>query len=182
MGEGAALFVLESAAHAERRGARVHAEVAGFGASSDAAHMIIPSDDPKASAAAMEAALADAGIGPEQIDYVNAHATGTPVGDRGEARALRLVLGARISETHVSSTKSMTGHLISAAAAIEAIACIAAIQRQAVPPTANLDEPDPECDLLHVPNQAIERTVDYTMSNSFGFGGSNTTLILRRMG
>jgi 3-oxoacyl-[acyl-carrier-protein] synthase II len=181
MGEGAAVLLLESASSARRRGARVYAEVAGFGASSDASHMIIPSDDPKPAAASMQMALADAGLTPEQIDYVNAHATSTTVGDRAEARALRLVFGSHTLTTPVSSTKSMTGHLVSAAAAVEAVACIAAIDRQAIPPTINLDQPDPDCDLCHVPNQALAGRVQTTLSNSFGFGGSNTTLVLRKV-
>jgi 3-oxoacyl-[acyl-carrier-protein] synthase II len=180
MGEGAAILVLESASSARNRGARVYAEVAGFGASSDASHMIIPSDDPKPAAMSMQMALADAGISAEQIDYINAHATSTTVGDRAEARALRLVFGSHTMTTPVSSTKSMTGHLVSAAAAVEAVACIAALDRQALPPTINLDRPDPDCDLCHVPNQAIAARIRTTMSNSFGFGGSNTTLVLRK--
>ncbi|MCI0358205.1 MAG: beta-ketoacyl-[acyl-carrier-protein] synthase family protein [Planctomycetaceae bacterium] len=181
MGEGAAIFVLESASSARRRGAPAYAEVAGFGASSDAAHMVIPSDNPVPAAAAIEAALASARVEPQQIDYVNAHATSTTVGDRAEARALRLVFGSHTATTPVSSTKSMTGHLVSAAAAIEAVICIAALQRQAVPPTINLDNPDPDCDLCHVRNQAIDTKVRVTLSNSFGFGGSNTSLVLKRV-
>jgi 3-oxoacyl-[acyl-carrier-protein] synthase II len=181
MGEGAAVLLLESASSARRRGARLYAEVAGFGASSDASHMIIPSDDPKPAAASMQMALADAGLLPEQIDYVNAHATSTTVGDRAEARALRLVFGSHTATTPVSSTKSMTGHLVSAAAAVEATACIAALDRQAIPPTINLDQPDPDCELCHVPNQAVSGRVRTTLSNSFGFGGSNTTLVLRKV-
>jgi 3-oxoacyl-[acyl-carrier-protein] synthase II len=181
MGEGAGIFVLESASSARRRGARAYAEVAGFGASSDAAHMVIPSENPAPAAAAMQAALASARVEPDQIDYVNAHATSTTVGDRAEARALRLVFGAGTSKTPVSSTKSMTGHLVSAAAAIEAVICIAAIERQALPPTTNLDTPDPDCDLCHVANQAIAAKVNVTLSNSFGFGGSNTSLVLKKV-
>ena len=180
MGEGAAVLVLESASSARRRNARVYGEIAGFGASSDASHMIIPSDDPRPAAASMQMALADAGLTPDQVDYVNAHATSTTVGDRAEARALRLVFGSRTTTTPVSSTKSMTGHLVSAAAAVEAVACIAAIQRQAIPPTINLDQPDPDCDLCHVPNQAVAARVNVAISNSFGFGGSNTTLVVRK--
>jgi 3-oxoacyl-[acyl-carrier-protein] synthase II len=180
MGEGAAVLVLESASSARRRNAKVYGEIAGFGASSDASHMIIPSDDPRPAAASMQMALADAALTPDQVDYVNAHATSTTVGDRAEARALRLVFGDLTAITPVSSTKSMTGHMVSAAAAVEAVACLAAIQRQAIPPTINLDQPDPDCDLCHVPNQAIAAPVNVALSNSFGFGGSNTTLILRR--
>lgn len=180
IGEGAALVVLESADRARRRSAKQYAEVAGFGASSDAFHMVIPSSDPVPAAAAMTAALADARLQPADVDYINAHATSTPVGDKGEARAIRMVFGEATSRVPVSSTKSMTGHLLSAAAAVEALACIAALERQQIPPTINLDYPDPDCDLCHVPHQAIERPVSIAMSNSFGFGGSNTTLVLRK--
>jgi len=181
MGEGAGIFVLESASSARRRGANGYAEVAGFGASSDAAHMVIPSENPAPAAAAMQAALASASIEPHEIDYVNAHATSTTVGDRAEARALRLVFGSHTAKTPVSSTKSMTGHLVSAAAAVEAVICIAALQRQAIPPTINLDTPDPDCDLCHVPHQAVDHRVRVTLSNSFGFGGSNTSLVLKKV-
>jgi 3-oxoacyl-[acyl-carrier-protein] synthase II len=180
IGEGAAMFVLESADHARRRGARPYAEVAGFGASSDAFHMIIPSSDPAPAASAIQAALDDASIEPEQVDYVNAHATSTPVGDKGETRALHAVFGPHVKSVPVSSTKSMTGHLLSAAAAMEALACLVAIERQAIPPTINLDQPDAECDLCHVPHHAQERPVRICLSNSFGFGGSNTSLVLRK--
>jgi 3-oxoacyl-[acyl-carrier-protein] synthase II len=180
MGEGAAMLVLESAERARRRGARIYAEVAGFGASSDAFHMIIPSSDPVPAAAAMRAALDDAGIQPREVDYINAHATSTPVGDKGEARALKAIFGGQTARIPVSSTKSMTGHLLSAAAAVEALACLAAIEHQRIPPTINLDTPDPDCDLCHVPHQAIAHPVRIALSNSFGFGGSNTTLVLRK--
>jgi len=180
MGEGGAIFLLESAEVARRRGAQPLAEVAGFGSTSDAFHMIIPSSDPAPAAGAMQAALANAAISPEQVDYINAHATSTPVGDKAEARAIHSVFGQHTQSVPVSSTKSMTGHLLSAAAAIEALACITAIQHQAVPPTINLEEIDPECDLCHVPNVTQPRQVDVAMSNSFGFGGSNTTLVLRK--
>jgi 3-oxoacyl-[acyl-carrier-protein] synthase II len=180
MGEGAAIFVLESAERARRRGARIYAEIAGFGATSDAFHMIIPSSDPAPAAAAIQAALDDARLSPGEVDYINAHATSTPVGDKGEARALHAVFGKHVSKVPVSSTKSMTGHLLSAAAAVEALACIVALERQQIPPTINLDSPDPECDLLHVPHHSIARPVNIALSNSFGFGGSNTTLVLRK--
>lgn len=180
MGEGAAMLVVESAERARKRGAKIYAEIAGFGASSDAFHMIIPSSDPAPACAAMRAALADASIEPHEVDYVNAHATSTPVGDKCEARALHAVFGEHAKQVPVSSTKSMTGHLLSAAAAVEALACLAAIEYQRIPPTINLDTPDPDCDLCHVPHQSIERPVRVTISNSFGFGGSNTTLVLRK--
>ena len=180
MGEGGAIFLLESAAVARNRGAKPLAEVAGFGATSDAFHMIIPSSDPAPAAGAMRAALADADVRPDQVDYINAHATSTPVGDKAEARAIHSVFGEHTSSVPVSSTKSMTGHLLSAAAAVEALACVVAIENQMIPPTINLENIDPECDLCHVPNVAQPRKVGIAVSNSFGFGGSNTTLVLRK--
>jgi 3-oxoacyl-[acyl-carrier-protein] synthase II len=180
LGEGGAVFVLESADRERRRGAHVYAEVAGFGASSDASHMIIPSSDPQPAARAIRAALDDAQLNPEDVDYINAHATSTPVGDAAETRSLKLALGASYKKPAISSTKSMTGHLLSGAAAVETVACLAAFDRQAVPPTINLDEVDPECDLRHVPKTAREQEVQVTLSNSFGFGGNNTCLILRK--
>ncbi len=179
MGEGGAMFVLESEASARRRSARVYAEVAGCGASSDAHHMVIPSPDPEPATAAMRQALADARVDPSVVDYLNAHATSTPVGDIAEARVLEAVFGASLARVPVSSTKSMTGHLLTAAAAVEALACLVAMERRAVPPTINLHEPDPECKLCHVPNAAREQRVRVAVSNSFGFGGSNTCLVLR---
>jgi len=180
MGDGGALFVLETAAAARRRGARPLAEVAGFGASSDAFHMVTPSSDPEPAARAVRAALADARVNPDEIDYVNAHATSTPLGDRGEAVVLKSVLGDAVRRVPVSSTKSMTGHLLSASAAVEAVACLVALERQALPPTINLDDPDPECDLCHVARQARPQAVRVVVSNSFGFGGCNTCLVLRK--
>lgn len=180
MGEGGAIFLLESEKVARLRGAQPLAEVVGFGSTSDAFHMIIPSSDPAPAAGAMRAALTDAGVAPEQVDYINAHATSTPVGDKAEARAIHSVFGEHTPSVPVSSTKSMTGHLLSAAAAIEALACVTAIQHQTVPPTINLENIDPECDLCHVPNVAQPRAVNVALSNSFGFGGSNTTLVLRK--
>jgi 3-oxoacyl-[acyl-carrier-protein] synthase II len=181
MGEAGTIFVLELAGLARKRGARAYGQAAGFGASSDAYHMVIPSSDPAPCVKALRAALRDARVGHEDVDYVNAHATSTPVGDPGEVRVLREVLGASALTVPVSSTKSMTGHLLSATAAVEALACLVAIDRGAIPPTINLDDPDPECELFHVAHQAIERRVDVAMSNSFGFGGSNTCLIVRRV-
>jgi 3-oxoacyl-[acyl-carrier-protein] synthase II len=179
MGEGGAMFVLERAATARRRSARVYAEVAGCGCSSDAHNMVIPSPDPEPAVAAMRDALADAGLPPDAVDYVNAHATSTPVGDVAEARVLEAVFGPALDAVPVSSTKSMTGHLLTAAAAVEAVACLIAMERGALPPTINLHDPDPECALRHVANQAQERKVRVAVSNSFGFGGSNTCLVLK---
>jgi 3-oxoacyl-[acyl-carrier-protein] synthase II len=179
MSEGGAVFVLERAEGARKRGARAWAEVAGFGASSDAFHMVIPSSDPGPAAEAMRQALEDAEVNPDEVDYVNAHATSTSVGDIAEARVLAGVFGDHVERVPVSSTKSMTGHLLTAAAAVEALVCLAAMERKAVPPTINLDDPDPECPLCHVPHQARPHGVRVAASNSFGFGGSNTCLVLR---
>jgi 3-oxoacyl-[acyl-carrier-protein] synthase II len=179
MGEGGAVFVLERAPDARRRGAKAYAEVVGSGATSDAYHMVIPCPEPVAAEAAMRQALAEAAVEPAGVDYVNAHGTSTPVGDAAEAKALRAVFGEAARTVPVSSTKSMTGHLLTAAASVEAIACLAALERQAVPPTINLDSPDPACELCHVPHAARPARVRVTMSNSFGFGGSNTSLVLR---
>jgi 3-oxoacyl-[acyl-carrier-protein] synthase II len=179
MGEGGAVFVLESDKLARERAAKVYAEIAGVSARSDAYHMIIPNPDPAPAAEAMKQALKDAQINPSEVDYVNAHATSTPIGDVCESRALQKCLGENVRTTPVSSTKSMTGHLLSAAAAVETLFCLIALDRQAVPPTINLDEPDPDCDLCHVPHQAQPRKLRTVVSNSFGFGGSNTCLVLK---
>jgi 3-oxoacyl-[acyl-carrier-protein] synthase II len=180
IGEGGAVFVLEPAASARRRGARAYASVEGFGASSDAYHAVIPSPDPSSAVAAMRQALARAGVAPAAVNYLNAHATGTPLGDVLEANALKVVFGDDTASVPVSSTKSMTGHLLTAAGAIECVACLAAFELQALPPTINLDDPDPECgDLCHVRNEARPHVVEVAVSNSFGFGGSNTSLVLR---
>jgi len=180
MGEGGAFFVLERRGDATARGARLHGELAGVGMSSDGTHMVMPSTDPTHAARAITTALADAGVGPRDVDYVNAHAAGTPVGDVAEAGAIRLAFGAAADAVPVSSTKGASGHLVSGAAAFEAVACLAAIHREAVPPTLNLDQPDPQCPLDHVPHVARRRAVRVAASNSFGFGGSNLCLVIRR--
>ncbi len=180
LGEGGALFVLERESAARARQARAYAEVAGFGGTSDAHHLVIPCPEPAQGIAAMRQALRNAHVSPSEISYINAHATSTCVGDVGEARVLQTVLGDSVSEIPISSTKSMTGHLLSAAAAIEAAACLVALERQMLPPTINLDEPDPECAMLrHIPHHAINHPVSVVVSNSFGFGGNNTSLVLR---
>jgi 3-oxoacyl-[acyl-carrier-protein] synthase II len=179
MGEGGTMFVLERAETARQRSAHVYAEVAGFGATSDAHNMVIPSPDPEPAIWAMRQALADAGVNPDAVDYLNAHATSTPVGDIAEARVLEAVFASALSRVPVSSTKSMTGHLLTAAAAVEALACLVAMQRGALPPTINLHQPDPACPLHHVANQARDHAVRVAVSNSFGFGGSNTCLVLK---
>ena len=176
LGEGGVVFVLERADDARQRSAEAYAEVAGCGSSSDAHHHVIPSPDPSFAAAAIRQALADAGANPDEVDHINAHATSTPVGDACEAAALRQVFGDD-AMIPVTSTKSMTGHLLTAAGAIEAMACIAAMKHGAIPPTINLDEPD--VDLNLVANEAREHKVRIAVSNSFGFGGSNTCLVLR---
>ncbi|MCS7167947.1 MAG: beta-ketoacyl-[acyl-carrier-protein] synthase family protein [Gemmatales bacterium] len=181
MGEGGAVFVLEAEEHARRRKAEPLAAILGFGASSDASHLVIPNSDPRPAVRALQRAFADARINPEQIDYVNAHAPGTPVGDRCEARVIRLAFGEATRQVPVSSTKSMTGHGVTAASALEAAACLGALRAQAIPPTINLDDPDPECDLCHVPHHARPARLRIVASNSFGFGGSNTMLILKRV-
>ena len=180
MAEGGAFFVLERREAAVRRGARMYAELAGVGMSSDAHHMVAPCSDPTHAARAIELALADAGVEPGEVDYVNAHAAGTPVGDAAEAAAIRLAFGKAADTIPVSSTKSMTGHLVSGAAAFEAVACLAAIQREAVPPTVNLDAVDPACALDHVPHVARPHRVCVAASNSFGFGGANLCLVIRK--
>jgi 3-oxoacyl-[acyl-carrier-protein] synthase II len=179
MAEGGAVFVLEPAASARPRSARAYARLAGCGAGSDAHNMVIPSPNPGPAADAMRRALADARLDPSAVDYVNAHATSTPVGDAAEARVLAAVFGPAVRDVPVSSTKSMTGHLLTGAAAVEAAACLAALERQALPPTINLDDPDPECTLCHVANAAQEHRVRVAVSNSFGFGGSNTCVVLK---
>jgi len=179
MSEGGALFVLESAASARKRSARVYGEVAGCGASSDAHNMVIPCPDPEPAIRAMRQALTDASVEPDQVDYVNAHATGTSVGDIAEARVLNTIFGDAVHRVPVSSSKSMTGHLLTAAAAVEALTCLVAMERNAIPPTINLHDPDPECDLCHVRNEARPQKVRVAVSNSFGFGGSNTCLVLK---
>jgi 3-oxoacyl-[acyl-carrier-protein] synthase II len=177
LGEGGVAFVLERASGARRRGAHAYAEVAGCGSSSDAFHHVIPSPDPAPAAAAMRQALADARIEPGEVDHVNAHATSTPVGDAAEAAVLRLVLGDDAGRIPVTSTKSLTGHMLTAAGAFEALACLTAMRHQAIPPTINLDDPD--VDLCLVANEARPHPVRIAVSNSFGFGGSNTSLVLR---
>ncbi len=177
LGEGGVAFVLERAADARRRVAKAYAEVAGCGSSSDAHHHVIPSPDPAPAAAAVRRALLDARIEPGDVDHVNAHATSTPVGDTAEAAVLRLVFGDDADLIPVTSTKSLTGHMLTAAGAFEALACVTALRHQAVPPTINLEEPD--VDLCLVANEARPHTMRVAVSNSFGFGGSNTSLVLR---
>ena len=178
MAESGGMVVLESLEHAQARGARIHAEVVGYGLSADAYHVSAPSEDGDGAARAMKMALKKAGLSPKDVGYINAHATSTPLGDRSETNAIKTVFGPAAYDVAVSSTKSMTGHLLGAAGVVEAIVCIKAIHDGMLPPTINLDKPDPACDLDYVPNKARKRQVDFAMSNSFGFGGHNSSLIL----
>jgi len=180
LGEGAALLVLEREAHARARGARVRARLVGYAASADARHMAAP--DPEASGAirCMRLALADAGLPPDAVDYVNAHATSTPAGDEVEAKALHAVFGAHVERLPVSSTKGSSGHLLGAAGALEALLCIRALETGTLPPTSNLDHPDPECALDHVAGKARAVRARVALSNSFGFGGVNAALLFER--
>jgi 3-oxoacyl-[acyl-carrier-protein] synthase II len=178
MGEGAGVLILESLEHAQKRGARIYAEVIGYGMSGDAYHMTDP--DPDGAARCMIKALKDADISPEAIDYINAHGTSTPVGDRSETIAIKKALGEHAYKTAVSSTKSMTGHLLGAAGGVEAIISILAIQNATIPPTINLENQDPECDLDYVPNTPRKADLNVVMSNSFGFGGHNATVIMKK--
>jgi 3-oxoacyl-[acyl-carrier-protein] synthase II len=180
MAEGAGVFVLESLEHALARGARIRAEVAGYGATGDAFHMTLPDETGSGAQRCMRLALADAGLRPEAVDHVNAHATSTPAGDPAEARAIRAVFGDHADRLPVSATKSMTGHLLGAAGAVEALLCVRALEVQLLPPTINLDQPDPECVLDHVVGKARRCSVRVALSNSFGFGGTNASLVLTR--
>ncbi|MBF1995387.1 beta-ketoacyl-ACP synthase II [Serratia symbiotica] len=182
LGDGAGMMVLEEYEHAKRRGAQIYAEVLGFGMSSDAYHMTSPPENGAGAALAMKNALIDAGVTTSQIGYINAHGTSTPAGDQAETQAVKSVFGLDAQRVMVSSTKSMTGHLLGAAGAVESIITVLALRDQAVPPTINLDNPDEKCDLDFVPNEARQVSdMQYTLCNSFGFGGTNGSLIFRRM-
>jgi len=179
IGEGAGVLVLETEDHARRRGAPLLCELGGYGASADAYHLTAPSEDGNGAARAMSRALKDAGIPAEDVEYINAHGTSTPAGDPAEVRAVKSVFGDHARRLLVSSTKSMTGHLLGAAGGLEAVVTALALSRGVVPPTINLERPDPQCDLDFVPNQARPRAVKAALSNSFGFGGHNVTLAMK---
>jgi 3-oxoacyl-[acyl-carrier-protein] synthase II len=179
MGEGAGILVIEELEHAKRRGAPIYCELVGYGLSADAYHMTAPLPEGEGASRCMQIALRHAKINPEEVDYINAHGTSTPIGDLCETKAIKHAFGQHAYKVPISSTKSMTGHLLGAAGGVEIAACVLAIKHGVIPPTANLDHPDPECDLDYVPKVARESKVRVAMSNSFGFGGHNATLIAK---
>jgi 3-oxoacyl-[acyl-carrier-protein] synthase II len=181
LADGGGAMILEEYEHARRRGARIYAELIGFGMSGDAHHITAPPEDGAGAALAMGHALRDAGINPQDVQYLNAHATSTPLGDRAEVIAIKHSFGEHARQLAVSSSKSMTGHLLGAAGVVEAIFCVLALRDQVAPPTTNLDHPDADCDLDFVPNTARAMRIDAAVSNSFGFGGTNGTLVMRRL-
>jgi len=180
MGEGAGIIILESLEHAKKRGATILAEIIGYGMSADAYHLTQPAPGGEGAARAMKAALKDAEIKPEEVDYINAHGTSTEYNDKFETMAIKAALGDAAYKVAISSTKSMTGHLLGAAGGIEAIACVLALRDQIVPPTINYETPDPECDLDYVPNEARKMDINVAMSNSLGFGGHNATIVFKK--
>ena len=180
MGEGAGIMVLESLEHAKRRGAKIYAEIVGYGMSADAYHITQPAPEGEGAVRSMRLALQDANVAPNQVDYINAHGTSTPAGDLNETLAIKAVFGDHARSLAVSSTKSMTGHLLGAAGGIESVITVLAIAQGLLPPTINYETPDLECDLDYVPNTARRRDVKYALTNSFGFGGTNATLVFKK--
>jgi 3-oxoacyl-[acyl-carrier-protein] synthase II len=181
LSDGAGAVILEEFNHARRRGARMYAEIIGYGMSGDAYHMTAPSEDGDGAARCMQNSLRDAGINAADVDYINAHGTSTPAGDVVESNAIKHVFGDHARKVAISSTKSMIGHQLGAAGGVEAVFCALAIRDQVAPPTINLENPDPACDLDYVPNEARRMSIDVALSNSFGFGGTNGTLVFRRV-
>jgi 3-oxoacyl-[acyl-carrier-protein] synthase II len=179
IGEGAGILVLEELEHARARGAQILAELVGYGSTDDAFHITAPDEDGSGAIACMHMALQSGGLRPEQIGYINAHGTGTPLNDVAETKAIKALFGDQAYRCPVSSTKSMTGHLLGAAGALEAVLSIQALRHQTLPPTINLDDPDPACDLDYVPHRARPAAIEFVMSNSFGFGGHNVCLVFR---
>jgi 3-oxoacyl-[acyl-carrier-protein] synthase II len=180
MGEGSGVLILEEYEHAKKRGAKIYCELAGYGLTADAYHMSAPLPGGEGAARCMAMAMKHAGVNPEEVDYINAHGTSTPVGDVCETKAVKHAFGQYAKKgLAVSSTKSMTGHLLGAAGAVEMAACVMAMRDGVLPPTINLDNPDPQCDLDYVPNEARERKVKIAVSNSFGFGGHNSSLLIK---
>ena len=180
IGEGSGILILEELEHAKRRGAHIYAEIVGYGANCDAYHMTAPSPDGEGAAACMELALADGGVGKEEVDYINAHGTSTHLNDLGETQAVKRVFGGRAYEIPVSSTKSMTGHLLGGAGAIEGVFTVKAVSEGFIPPTVGLKNPDPECDLDYVPNTGREREIRCAMSDNLGFGGHNACVVFKK--
>jgi len=180
LGEGAGMLVLEDLEHAKRRGAHIYAEILGFGMTCDAYHMTAPEPSGRQAARAIQLALKDAGVKPQDIDYVNAHGTSTPLNDKTESLVIKQVFGQDAYKIPVSATKSMIGHLIGAAGAVELIATVLAMEHQVLPPTINYEVPDPECDLDYVPNVSRKATIDFALKNSFGFGGKNSALVIKK--
>jgi 3-oxoacyl-[acyl-carrier-protein] synthase II len=180
MGDGAGIVVLEALDHAQARGARIHAELVGYAATDDASHITLPAPGGRGAVESMRLAMEDAGLRLDEVDYINAHGTSTPPNDRSETAAIKTLFGEAAYRVPVSSTKSMTGHLMGAGGGIEAVACIRAIEEGILPPTINYEHPDPDCDLDYVPNEARRAEIRTAMSNSFGFGGHNATVIFRR--
>ncbi len=182
MGEGAGVLVLEEYEHAKARGARIYAEIGGYGATADAYHITNPEPNGEGASKAMLQGLKDAGFNPDQVDYINAHGTSTPVGDPCETRAIKKTFGERAYKMAVSSSKSMIGHTLGAAGALETIVCVLAVHTDKIPPTINYEFPDPECDLDYVPNVAREATVNVALNNTFGFGGHNAVIVVNKPG
>ncbi|MCH7478750.1 MAG: beta-ketoacyl-[acyl-carrier-protein] synthase II, partial [SAR324 cluster bacterium] len=180
LAEGAGVLLLESLSHARKRGAEILAEVAGHGQNTDAYHLTAPDPEGRGAARAMELALADSGLNPEEVDYINAHGTSTPLNDALETRAIKAVFGERARAIPVSSIKSMVGHSLGASAGIEAVASVLAIRNGVIPPTINLTDPDPELDLDYVPNEAREAPLNAVVSNSFAFGGHNAVVVFKK--
>jgi 3-oxoacyl-[acyl-carrier-protein] synthase II len=180
MGEGAGIIVLETLEHALKRGAKIYAELAGYGASDDAYHITAPDPSAQAAADAMKNSIADAGINADEIDYINAHGTSTEYNDKTETAAIKLTLGERAYKIPISSTKSMTGHLLGAAGAVELIAILLCMEKSFIHPTINYETPDPECDLDYVPNKPRNQQINCALSNSLGFGGHNAALVVKK--
>ena len=180
MGEGAGALILEEYEHARKRGAQIYAEIAGYGANCDAYHITAPSPEGTGAEQCMRLAMEDAGISPAEVDYINAHGKSTKMNDSCESAAIRRIFGDDVKRVRVSSTKSMTGHLLGASAAVEAVITVEAVQRDFVPPTVNYKVPDPECSLDVVPGNGYPMKISYALSNSFGFGGHNVTLVFRK--
>jgi 3-oxoacyl-[acyl-carrier-protein] synthase II len=181
MGEGAGVVILEEYEHAKKRGARIYAELVGYGMSGDAYHITQPEENGKGASVAMNSAIREAKIAPDALDYINAHGTSTPLGDLAETKAIKTTFGAHAKKVAISSTKSHLGHLLGASGGVEAVITCKAVMQNLIPPTINLDNPDPECDLDYTPHKARDKKITYAMSNSFGFGGHNASLLFKKL-